>query len=520
MDDIDRDRLAGRMIAACLALLLLAACSDRANDGDVTAPASAAGSSGMAGSGTADRAGAGGAGAMAGAGRQSVAPAPGSGSIAGSGTVGGADAGGTGGQTGQPGTDAGAGETADCTPVSWEDPGVVPNPMVEAVPADAGMGKPFDQSAGMDEYDYVMEEFLFSGASPAYTSRMVVRRPRDPAKFSGTVFAEWYNVSGGIDFAVLWANSREYFMRAGHVFVGVSAQQVGATALKDFDAERYARLTHPGDTAADAIFSQAGVALHLQSVKLFGPCMPVHAVLAVGQSQSSFRLAQYVDGTHPKDKVYDGFMLHSGLEPRSNDPGTPTFVVFTMSEGNGSLEDGPNLVEWMVAGATHNDKRVTSRGAELGTSIGVSSIMCRNPLNEFPSYRAYSAALDWLHRWVRNDERPPAGMPFQMSGNQLAVDALGNGLGGVRLPDIEAPIATYGLDNGPTDPFDFVGALACGLGGETVPLTDAQLLMLYPTHEDYVKKYTDAADKALAAGYLLQADYDEAIAQAQAATVP
>src|SRR5690349_17093624 len=177
---------------------------------------------------------------------------------------------------------------------------------------------------------------------------MVVRRPRDPAKFSGTVFAEWYNVSGGIDFAVLWANSREYFMREGHVFVGISAQQVGAQALKDYDADRYAKINHPGDTAAAAIFSQAGEALHVQTEKLLGPCMPVHAVIALGQSQSGFQLAQYVDNTHPQDKVYDGFMIHSGLEPMSNDPGTPTLVIFTMSEGNGSLQDGPTLVEWMV----------------------------------------------------------------------------------------------------------------------------------------------------------------------------
>jgi hypothetical protein len=78
---------------------------------------------------------------------------------------------------------------------------MVRNPEVVAVPADAGMGVPYDQvptKEEMDEYHYVTEEFFFTGTSPAYTSRMVVRRPQDPAKFSGTVFAEWYNVSGGM----------------------------------------------------------------------------------------------------------------------------------------------------------------------------------------------------------------------------------------------------------------------------------------------------------------------------------
>jgi hypothetical protein len=240
----------------------------------------------------------------------------------------------------------------------------------------------------------------------------------------------------------------------------------------------------------------------------------------VGQSQSAARLTQYVNNTHPTDKVYDGFLLHSGGEPASNNPGSPTFVVFTMTEGNGSLGDGANLVKWVVAGATHNDERVTTRGADLGTDIGVSATMCRNPMNKFPSYRAYNAVLDWLKRWVRKGEKPPAGMPFQVSGTQQSLDDHDNVLGGVRLPDIDVPIATYGLDNGPADPFDIIGTLACGLGGETVPFTAAELMQLYPTHDDYVKKYTAAADKALADGHLLQADYDESVKQAQAAPIP
>jgi hypothetical protein len=45
-------------------------------------------------------------------------------------------------------------------------------------------------------------------------------------------------------------------------------------------------------------------------------------------------------------------------------------------------------------------------------------------------------------------------------------------------------------------------------------------LQLYPTHDDYVTKYTAAADQAVAAGYELQADHDDAITQAKAASIP
>jgi hypothetical protein len=435
--------------------------------------------------------------------------------------------GGHAGMTPMTGTAGTAGMTAeptpmrDCTAVKWENPGKVADPKIVPIAADAGTTKkPFEQAAGMEEFGYVMDEFLFTGTSPAYTTRMMVRRPSDPAKFSGTVFVEWYNVSGGIDFAVLWANSREYFMREGHVFVGVSAQAVGANALKDYDATRYAAINHPGDTAAAAIFSQAGVALRTQTEMLLGPCMPVHATIALGQSQSGAQLTSYVNNTQNNAKVYDGIMIHSGGEPTNSDPTVPVFVINTMSEGNGSRSDSAHLVKWVVAGATHNDARVTSRGMDLPTASEIGEIKCANPLNEYPSYRAYNAALNWLHRWVRKGEKPPAGMLFEVQGGNLKTDSSGNVLGGVRTPHIQVPIATYGFDNAPANSTDFVALLACGLGGNTVPFTASQLLQLYPTHDDYVTKFMAAADEALSKGYFLQADRDEVVKEAMAAPIP
>lgn len=413
--------------------------------------------------------------------------------------------------------------TKDCTPVTWANPGKVATVTVKEIPQDAGDKMlPFESIGGLKDYDYEWKEFLFTSTSPAYTSRLMVKKPRDPAKFSGTVFVEWYNVSGGIDFAVLWANSREYFMREGHVFVGVSAQSGGAQALKSMaDAKRYAEVNLTNDSIANTVFSQAGAAIRLQTEALLGPCMPVKALIAGGQSQSSARLGPYLNTTQPKDQVFDGMFLHSGAEPASNNPSIPTFVVFTMTEGNGRLMDGPNMVEWMVSGATHNDRRVTERGAsELSAVSSVPAIKCANPLNDYPSYRVYNAALDHLHRWVREGKKPPAGMPFEMRGNQLGLDDHMNALGGIRTADIDVPISTHGFDNGPADPGDLVGLLACGLGGEEIPFTPETLMSLYPTHQDYVMKYTAAADKTVQAGFWLKADRDEAVKLAEAAPIP
>jgi hypothetical protein len=405
----------------------------------------------------------------------------------------------------------------DCTPADWKDPGTVPNPKVVAVAADAGKtGQMFGKSVGFEESGYVEEEFLYTGTTPAYTSRMVVHRPKDAAKFSGTVFLEWYNVTGGIDMGVMWALNREYFVREGHVHIGVSAQQVGASALKDYDAERYAAINHPGDTAANTIFSQAAMAVRSQTDLVLGPCMPVRTVLAGGQSQSSAYLAGYVDTAQPKDQMYDGFLLHSGGTPKGNPP-VPTFLVFTLAEADGKLVDLPNVHEWEVAGASHSDAYVSARGqVEQGTAVMIQT-KCAGKMNEFPSFMVYNAAIDGLNKWVQKGTRPPNADPVQPG----KMDEYGNALGGVRIQDIEVPIAVHGTAPAvAADPFDFLSLFVCGAGGSSVPFTEEKLLKLYPTHDDYVQKYTRAADKALASGYILQADHDSAIKWAKSAPIP
>jgi hypothetical protein len=85
---------------------------------------------------------------------------------------------------------------------------------------------------------------------------------------------------------------------------------------------------------------------------------------------------------------------------------------------------------------------------------------------------------------------------------------------------MDVPFATYTASNSPADPTDFFSTLICTLGGSVVPFTKEQLLQLYPTHDDYLTKYTQASDKAVADGYLLEADRRDAIELAKLAKVP
>ncbi len=80
----------------------------------------------------------------------------------------------------------------------------------------------------------------------------------------------------------------------------------------------------------------------------------------------------------------------------------------------------------------------------------------------------------------------------------LAIDSLGNALGGIRSPYVDAPVATLsGLGQG--DGF-------CFLFGTTTLFDAETLAALYPSHDAYVEAIHQATDAAVAAGFLLVAD--------------
>lgn len=89
------------------------------------------------------------------------------------------------------------------------------------------------------------------------------------------MIVEWFNVSSGVDIDVDFGFAGEELLRGGYAWVGVSAQAAGITStgggglnlgpgavgLRNWDAERYAALEHPGDAYSYDIFSQVGRAL-------------------------------------------------------------------------------------------------------------------------------------------------------------------------------------------------------------------------------------------------------------------
>jgi Alpha/beta hydrolase domain len=119
--------------------------------------------------------------------------------------------------------------------------------------------KPFlGAQAAMDAVGYVEEEYFLSGnakvydwagsdhkvrviAGPGrYVTRILVRRPRDPARFGGNVEVTVLNASLNLDFGGPTDFAR--MVKQGDVWIGITSKAVAAKALQRFDPVRYAPL--------------------------------------------------------------------------------------------------------------------------------------------------------------------------------------------------------------------------------------------------------------------------------------
>ena len=200
-----------------------------------------------------------------------------------------------------------------------------------------------------------------------------------------------------------------------------------------------------------------------------------------------------------------------------NDLDVPVMVVEAEGDVIGSnlgvrQPDTSKFREWEIAGTSHADSYILSVGpADVGDGNGAAamfafmrspqSVGCTSPVNAGSHHWVLDTAFHDLDAWVRNGVAPPTGTRLQVvstSPRVLARDAEGNALGGVRTPQVDARFATLtGINS---------GSGFCTLFGSTTPLTTAQLSALYPTHADFVAKWTTALSSAVAQGFILPAD--------------
>jgi hypothetical protein len=261
-------------------------------------------------------------------------------------------------------------------------------------------------------------------------------------------------------------------------------------------------------------------------------------------------MVTYIDAVQPLEHVFDGFMVHSRgasgaplsqapLESVSFPAPAPirddldVKVMEVQAEGDvissnlaTRQADTATFRSWEMAGTSHADAYSILGGApDSGNGSGAVtmfnymrhplSVGCGQPVNAGAHHWLLQAAWRHLDTWVRTGVAPPTGPLLQIASTSpvvLARDANGNALGGVRSPQVDAPVATLtGINTG--DGF-------CRLFGSTTPLTSTQLHALYPTHDDFVSKWLASVSANVAAGFILPADAPELINAAASSTIP
>ena len=442
--------------------------------------------------------------------------------------------------------------------------------------------------SSLGQVGYVEEEFLFSGlanvydwpapgsavvrtANAPYTTRLLVRRPANRARFSGTVIVEMLNPSNLFDLNIGWAVSHAQFVRNGDAWVGITAKPVAVASLKAFNPARYAALSwanpleandpencdtvaRDSDRATENglvwdIHRQVGQWLRGRGFNnpfTYGASSgahPVERLYAWGYSQTGGYLYTYVNAIHPLDvkqlgkPLFDAYLIAvaSGPSPINQcvapipagdprrvikDVGVPVVRVMSQSDYLPSVgarlpdsDTAPHLTRnYEIAGSGHATPDELAYAAASDDIVragrAVPPMACNEgPRSRFPSSVAFNAILRNLDRWVRNGTPPPKAEQITVVDGKPVLDRFGNVAGGVRSPFVDVPRSTW---NG-----NSTGESFCRIAGHEKPFDAARLAELYPKPGGYARAVAANVKALVAARFITEADGQSLMTEAR-----
>jgi len=308
-------------------------------------------------------------------------------------------------------------------------------------------------------------------------------------------------------------------------------------SAKGSNPARYQSLHLPSDDYSFDIFSQVGRALQKSNIALNG--QKASKLIAIGESQSGILLDRYLRDFDAREKVYDGFFLdgddQAPLPTRYRVP-----AVYIWGEESGRPAPAvPNRAIISVTGAPHIDRWAyahMSLSSQISNGIRgkVGPAEYQKLVRELSDYTRYSAKPDCLVNtlfprryvvqsyfdnlvdWVNNGRVVASSPPFQFTGQAQAIqklpqvnfyplhlptqdlntagllyapfalkrDASGMALGGLRLPFISAPTASYN------------GAL-CFIAGYESAYTPSSIKARYGSKTGYLEQIDRAVDRVV-----------------------
>src|SRR5262249_25028182 len=157
------------------------------------------------------------------------------------------------------------------------------------------------------------------------TTRIIVRRPADPRKFSGIVVGEAMH-AGGRSLIFEW--SRVWILTRHHVFAEIVHSPAQIQMLKTFNAERYASLTIAMGQSNEIIaqFGRRGKAPGLSGSPQLLKGYLVKGVTLMGTSAPSATVRNYL-GVHADLRMPDGAPIFNGFLLTSTLGNTPLPMV-------------------------------------------------------------------------------------------------------------------------------------------------------------------------------------------------
>jgi Alpha/beta hydrolase domain len=421
-----------------------------------------------------------------------------------------------------------------------------------ATPGDPSRDYPFFASQfDLNSWGYVEEEYFIEGTANRYSTvgtgtgtvidsghpyktRVVVRRPRSPAKFNGTVLIEWINVTNNLDMENTWFQIYEHVLRRGYAWVGVSVQRLGVNRLRAWNPNRYGMLDVSKRDAAGAetilndalsydILTHAAQVVRKPAgnIDILGSGLSPRTIIATGHSQSAMRLVTYVNAIQPLTHAFDAFALHGSLgNPVRTDLEVPVWKVLSefdvrALEARVRQPDTDLFRTWEVTGTSHNDRqsymsRVFLQKRDIGTAVE-DALNCTfmPPGSAVPFHYVMSAGLDHLVRWVRQGTLMPTAPRIELTLGLpvvLTKDEFGIAVGGIRLSQVEVPIAvSSGTNTGPG---------TCDRWGYTDPFDATTLGSLYRNHGKYVSQVSNVTERNLQDGFIVTEDAQRTIQEA------
>ncbi len=423
---------------------------------------------------------------------------------------------------------------------------------------------------------FVQEEYLLSGtgntydmgadgravvrtANIPYTTRIVVVRPRDAKRYSGTVQLGFSHPQWGSN---NWERIAPYVLRTGDMYVIVqvggdpgtrqrstpAAPVATPLILPWFDKARYAQFSWPDDGIRWDVIGQT--VQRLRSGDLPAPLDRFRAkrLYMSGWSYLGSLQRSYIDyGFHDRYRLpdgkpaVDGYLI--GISSNSVDAGfgpinpqaelppkdqrflreTDVPVIELMSENEArtnSLPQRPEVDSYVgghrlyeLGGVSHQDSGLPAWAQAWGMQLQAHGhtgwappFTCRTPATDVPMRDIAMAALDNLKLWRDRSIAPPKAERIAIaSPGSASVDRFGNPQGGVRPVQLDLPLVRYG-DPGAAD----CTGKANYLVRRRIAFDPATVRSAYPEGRAlYLAKVRARLDALVVQRWLLRPDADE-----------